>query len=120
MLEISLKRSYLAVSAIKFLVDYLPKIESSQDFAQYIWPKLVEKEDIVWIGKEAKIEFLWLLLEINAAFPDMPSKSYMPIIKRKKLMNEELPEEIAEVLMNGSTNLRITSQGPIFNGIVRL
>ena len=94
---ISSKRQYLAVASIQLIVDHLPKI-SSEDFSEHVWPKLVSA--CAWKGSSAKIESLWLLLELNSAFPSIPSKSFLKEhFKRKKLISEELPGEIAEVLM---------------------
>ena len=94
---ISSKRQYLAVASIQLIVDHLPKI-SSEDFSEHVWPKLVSA--CAWKGSSAKIESLWLLLELNSAFPTIPSKSFLKEhFKRKKLISEELPGEIAEVLM---------------------
>ena len=97
LLEISTKRSYLAVASIQLIVDHLPKI-SDVDFAEHVWPKLSSVCN--WKGSEVKIESLWLLLEINSAFPKIPPKSYMQEhFKRKKLLSDDLPQEIADVLM---------------------
>ena len=97
MLEISTKRSYLAVAAIQFLVDYLPKI-SPDDFAEHVWPKLTAVN--AWLGKEAKIEAFWLLLEISTVFSKLPPKAYVQEhFHRKKLLSEKLPGELADILM---------------------
>ena len=97
LLEISTKRSYLAVASIQLIVDHLPKI-SEEDFAEHVWPKLCSV--CSWKGSGVKIESLWLLLEINSAFPKIPSKSYMQEnFNRKKLLSDKLPQEIADVLM---------------------
>ena len=97
LLDISSKRSYLAVAAIQLIVDHLPKIDSA-DFSEHIWPSFAKNE--AWFGKNAKIEAIWLLLEISTAFPKMPPKSYVQEhLKRKKVMGEALATEIAEVLM---------------------
>ncbi len=97
MLGISTKKSYLAVASIQFLVDYLPKIES-ETFAQQVWPKLADISP--WKGAEAKIEALWLLLEISNAFPSLPPKPYtLENFGRKKLLANQLTSEIANVLM---------------------
>ena len=104
LVEISSKRSYLAVASIQLLVDHLPKV-SNEDFLEHVWPKL--SNGVVWKGPGAKIECLWLLLEINAAFPKIPPKSYLQeYFKRKKLLSEELPQEIADVLMVSKKNIR--------------
>ena len=105
LVEISSKRSYLAVASIQLLVDHLAKI-SNEDFLEHVWPKL--SNGVVWKGPGAKIECLWLLLEINAAFPKIPPKSYLQEhFKRKKLLSEELPQEIADVLMVNHIILKI-------------
>ena len=115
LIEISAKRSYFGVAAIKFIVDYLPNL-SSEDMTS-IWPQISEK--FQWKGENAKLESFWLLLEINSAFPKMPPKSYvLEHFQRKKLLDSDLPEEVFNVLMNGSTNMRIMSQGPVFKGLI--
>ena len=115
LISISSKRSYFGVAAIRFIVDYLPKL-SAEEFTNAIWPQI--SQTIQWKGDNAKLESFWLLLEINSAFPKMPPKDYMlEHFNRKKLLDEDLPEEVFNVLMNGSTNMRIMSQGPVFKGI---
>ena len=97
LVEISTKRSYLAVTCIQLIAEQLPKI-SEEDFSEHVWPKLVNV--CVWKGPNAKIESLWLLLEINSAYKKKTIKSYIKEhFKREKLLSAELPHEIAEVLM---------------------
>lgn len=97
LVEISTKKSYLSVAAIKFIVDYFPHI-SKQDFATHVWPFIEDK--IRPVGDGAKIEAFWLLLEINSAYPELPPKNYVQDhFRRNKLISEVLPQEIAEVLM---------------------
>ena len=99
LVEISSKRSYLSVAAIKFLVDYLPKIDEN-DFAEKIWPLIQDK--CRWRGSEAKIENMWLLLEIHEKFPAIPNKGDLQVhFQRKKLLTEDLGKEIAEILSPG-------------------
>ena len=115
LISISSKRSYFGVAAVRFIVDYLPKL-SAEEFTNQIWPQI--SQTIQWKGDNAKLESFWLLLEINSAFPKMPPKDYMlEHFNRKKLLDDDLPEEVFNVLMNGSTNMRIMSQGPVFKGI---
>ena len=85
LVEISSKRSYLSVAAIKFLVEK-------------IWPLIQDK--CIWRGSEAKIENMWLLLEIHEKFPVIPNKGDLQVhFQRKKLLTEDLGKEIAEILM---------------------
>ena len=97
LIELSAKRSYLSVAAIKFLVDYLDNI-TSDDFAEKIWPVVEEK--CRWKGQDTKIESWWLLLEIHDKFPNIPRPSDMQVhFQRKKLLSIELAKELAHVLM---------------------
>ena len=115
LIGVSSKRSYFGVAAIKFIVDYLPKL-SAEDFAT-LWPQISEK--LQWKGEAAKLETFWLLLEIATIFPKMPPKTYvLEHFNRKKLLDEELVDELFNVLMNGSTNMKIMSQGPVFKGLI--
>ena len=97
LIELSAKRSYLSVAAIKFLVDYLDNI-TSDEFAEKIWPVIEEK--CRWKGQDTKIESWWLLLEIHDKFPNIPRPSDMQVhFQRKKLLSIELAKELAHVLM---------------------
>ena len=97
LIELSAKRSYLSVAAIKFLVDYLDNI-TSDEFAEKIWPVIEEK--CRWKGQDTKIESWWLLLEIHDKFPNIPRPSDMQVhFQRKKLLSIELAKELADVLM---------------------
>ena len=97
LIEISSKRSYLSVAAIKFLVDHLQNI-SAVDFANDIWPLIQDK--CRWKGQEAKIESIWLLLEIHDKFPEVPNKGDLQVhFQRKKFLTDDLGREIADVLM---------------------
>lgn len=86
------------MAAFKFIVDILPKLTNEADFAEHIWPKISEK--LHFKGDAAKIESLWLLLEINGHFKKVPTKAFLvEHFGRKKLLHEDLPKEIAQILM---------------------